>query len=282
MRCSITGITVFSHSTQRDSLYSKLFASILDSSVWLEPLPTRVVWLTLLAAKDSDGFARFASVENLARRAIVDIDQAEAAIAVLESPDLKSSNPAHEGRRVERVPGGWMVLNAGFYDDLVRRDDERRMNRDRVRRHREKHKGDAEEEGELEAPPRTPDARVPPPPPEIKDEQVLDVLRLVPTLYCAAVEGALRAHRNPPALVAELKAIHEGMHGKPQDWATIGRAVHDMQVAGAAMTSRTLRAFCDGVGVAPPSRRLSKQEIGRQNLADAIARREREGVSSGN
>src|SRR3990167_2613671 len=99
-------------------MYTKLFASILDSSIWLEALATRIVWLTLLAAKDSDGFARFASIENLARRAIVSVAEAEAAIAKLESPDPRSSNPEHEGRRVERVPGGWLILNAALYDAM--------------------------------------------------------------------------------------------------------------------------------------------------------------------
>ncbi len=126
------------------TVYSKLFASILDSSVWLEPMPTRIVWLTLLAAKDQDGFARFASVENLARRAVVSEAEAAAAVKVLEAPDRKSSNPDHGGRRIERVHGGWMVLNAKLYDDMVRRADELTMNRDRVRRFRAKKSGQPE------------------------------------------------------------------------------------------------------------------------------------------
>lgn len=119
-------------------VYSKLFASILDSSVWLESTPTRIVWLTLLAAKDQDGFARFASIDNLARRAVVSLAEAEAAVARLEAPDANSSNPDHEGRRIERAPGGWLVLNAKLYDEMVRRADELRLNRERVKRHRAK------------------------------------------------------------------------------------------------------------------------------------------------
>lgn len=124
-------------------MYSKLFASILDSSVWLEPLPTRVVWLTLLAAKDGDGFARFACMENLAQRARVTEREAEIAVAKLEGPDPRSSNPDHEGRRIERVPGGWMVLNAAFYDEMIRREDERAATRKRVALHRQRKRGEA-------------------------------------------------------------------------------------------------------------------------------------------
>ncbi len=119
-------------------VYSKLFASILDSSVWLQPEPTRIVWLTLLAAKDEDGFSRFATVSNLALRARVSPDAATEAVRVLEAPDPDSSNPENEGRRIERVPGGWIVLNAKTYDDIARHEQELQQNRERVRRHREK------------------------------------------------------------------------------------------------------------------------------------------------
>jgi hypothetical protein len=119
-------------------MYSKLFASILDSSIWLEEDSTRIVWLTFLAAKDGEGFARFAAVENVARRANVSVDKAARAVEVLEAPDAESSNPAHEGRRIERVPGGWIVLNAKLYDDMIRREDERRSTRERVALHRER------------------------------------------------------------------------------------------------------------------------------------------------
>lgn len=119
-------------------MYSKLFSSILDSSIWLEDASTRLVWITFLAAKDGDGFARFASVENLARRAIVTVEEAQRAVAKLEAPDPQSSNTMYDGRRIERVPGGWMVLNAKFYDEIVRRDDERRSVRERVQLHRDR------------------------------------------------------------------------------------------------------------------------------------------------
>lgn len=131
-------------------MYSKLFASILDSSVWLEDDATRIVWLTFLAAKDGEGFARFAAIENLARRANVSVEKAQRAVEILEAPDNKSSNPENEGRRVERVPGGWMVLNAKIYDDMVKREDERAATRKRVALHRQRKRN--------ESPPAPPEA----------------------------------------------------------------------------------------------------------------------------
>jgi hypothetical protein len=121
-------------------MYNKLFTKILDSSIWLEPDTTRIVWLTFIAAMDEDGFAQFASVANLAHRARVDLPAAEQAVKTLESPDTISSDQDHEGRRIERAAGGWIILNAHKYRELVTRAIAREQTRLRVARHREKHR----------------------------------------------------------------------------------------------------------------------------------------------
>ena len=119
-------------------MYNKLFTKILDSSIWLAPDPHRLVWITLIAAMDEDGNAMFACVENLAARARVSVKQAEAAVAAFESPDPKSGDPDNEGRRIERFPGGWKVLNAYKYRALVTRHIVREQTRARVERYRAK------------------------------------------------------------------------------------------------------------------------------------------------
>lgn len=118
-------------------MYNKLFSKILQSSVWLESNPTRLVWITCLAAMDEDGMVQVASVRNLAHLARVTDEEAAGAIARLEGPDPDSSNPAHDGRRLERVPGGWIVLNAENYRAIVTRIESLALNRERVRRHRQ-------------------------------------------------------------------------------------------------------------------------------------------------
>lgn len=119
-------------------MYNKLFAKILDSSIWLENDQTVRVWITFLAAMDEDGFAAFASIPNLAHRARVSLDATQAAVTCLESPDPHSSDPEHAGRRIERVPGGWVVLNARVYRDMASREQARRRTAERVRRFRAK------------------------------------------------------------------------------------------------------------------------------------------------
>ena len=117
-------------------MYTKLFGKILTSSVWTYDHATRIVWITLLAAMDEDGFAHYATVKSLAAVAQVSMDEATAALQILEQPDPDSSNTAHDGRRIEKVPGGWLVLNAAHYRQMQRRTDSRAAHAERMRRYR--------------------------------------------------------------------------------------------------------------------------------------------------
>lgn len=90
--------------------YTKLFASILDSTVWGAPHHVRIVWMTLLAMADRDGMVE-SSIPGLVRRAVVSRAECEEAIAYLMAPDLDSRSPDHEGRRIAPVDSGWQVLN---------------------------------------------------------------------------------------------------------------------------------------------------------------------------
>lgn len=119
-------------------MYNKIFSKIVDSSIWLESTPTRIVWLMFIAVMDEAGFVQFASVRNVAHRARVTEDEAQEAIVTLEGPDTESSDDANEGRRIERVPGGWLVLNAEKYRVLVTRAVIQEQTRERVRKHRAK------------------------------------------------------------------------------------------------------------------------------------------------
>lgn len=121
------------------NVYNKLFTKILDSSIWLESDGTRLVWLTLLAAMDQDGFCEYASVPNLAHRARVTLQAAQQAVEILEAPDPYSADPDNDGRRIERVDGGWIVLNAVKYREVATADQYRKRNRERQRRYRERH-----------------------------------------------------------------------------------------------------------------------------------------------
>lgn len=119
-------------------MYNKIFTKILDSSIWLEPTSTRIVWITMIAAMDENGFCQFAAVGNVASRARVTEEEARKALNALEGPDIESSDQDNEGRRLERVPGGWMVLNATKYRELVTRINIQAKTKERVRKFRDK------------------------------------------------------------------------------------------------------------------------------------------------
>lgn len=125
----------------RNKVYNKLFTKILDSSVWLESDATRLVWITFIAIMDEDGFVALSAVGNVASRARVSIEDAERAIAILEAPDPTDPHQDHDGRRIERVPYGWMVLNSQKYRDIILRETAKIETRARVAKYREKKKG---------------------------------------------------------------------------------------------------------------------------------------------
>lgn len=126
------------------NVYNKLFTKILDSSIWLEQTPTRIVWVTLLAAMDQDGYAHFSAIGNLAARARVTDAEAQAAVDCFLSADPNSEDQEFEGRRIERIPGGFIVLNAKKYRELVTSAVNRERIRLRVQKSREKKPGNAQ------------------------------------------------------------------------------------------------------------------------------------------
>jgi len=98
--------------------WTPLFSSILDSSVWETSKETRIVWIALLAKKDRNGFVR-GTPKRLADHAGVTLEECKEALRVLSEPDLNSHFQEHEGRRIQEVPGGWVVLSHMYYRDMI-------------------------------------------------------------------------------------------------------------------------------------------------------------------
>lgn len=94
--------------------FTKLEERIVKSSLWAEMLHVRVVFVSFLALKDENGFVDGAP-SALQRICNVTPEQFAEAIKVLESPDPESTTKDFEGRRIEKVDGGWIVLNHEKY-----------------------------------------------------------------------------------------------------------------------------------------------------------------------
>lgn len=80
----------------------------------MESKEARLVWITLLAMKDSEGRV-YASSQALAHRARVEDAACAAALEKFMGPDEESTTPDHEGRRLAAFPGGWQILNHERY-----------------------------------------------------------------------------------------------------------------------------------------------------------------------
>jgi hypothetical protein len=145
------------------AMYNKLFTSILDSSIWCEDDGVIRIWVTLLAVMDENGFCKFGGIQALARRANKTPDATAACIHILESPDKYDPEQEYEGRRIEKVPGGWVVLNAVKYRDMATRAIALEKNRQRVQKFRAAQKGEPYDENAQQPQPipRTPRASKP-------------------------------------------------------------------------------------------------------------------------
>jgi hypothetical protein len=108
--------------------FTKLYSTILLSTVWREPAHSRLTWITMLALADARGHVE-ASIPGLADAARVTIAECEEALRSFMSPDPYSRTTDHEGRRIERIDGGWRLLNHAKYREP--RDPERRRDQNR-------------------------------------------------------------------------------------------------------------------------------------------------------
>lgn len=75
----------------------------------------------MLAMADRMGRV-FASVPGLANRARVPVEDCQIALDTFLAPDRYSRTETNEGRRIEKIDGGWRLINHEKYRDM--RDEE--------------------------------------------------------------------------------------------------------------------------------------------------------------
>lgn len=108
--------------------FTKLFNSILHSTIWSEPNHVRILWITMLAMANKDGDVA-ASVPGLAKMAGISLEETEDALARFQQPDKYSRTPDFDGRRIQATDGGWHLLNHGKYRALMSAEERREYNR---------------------------------------------------------------------------------------------------------------------------------------------------------
>lgn len=211
--------------------YTKLFSSITDSTVWREPDRTRLVWITMLAMADADGYVA-ASVPGLADRARVPLGDCLTALDAFRAPDEWSRTKEYEGRRIMDVDGGWQLLNHGKYraiQDAEHRREQARVGMQRLRAERKAA------------------GAVPPPPPVNAVSEVNAVITGEHRFTQAEAEAATEAgkEKKPPAppwlTVAELIAC-----GLTQE--TAEAFIAHRRSRKAKLTAIAWKGFTDEVG----------------------------------
>lgn len=119
--------------------YSKLWSTIITSSVWSEDNTTRIMWITMLALAEADGHVPGA-IPGMAAVARMSIEDAQSAIDRLCAPDRYSRCTEADGRRLIPVPGGWQIINYAKYRAGRDEDERREYIREYMRRRRAKEK----------------------------------------------------------------------------------------------------------------------------------------------
>jgi hypothetical protein len=100
--------------------FTPIFSKIVDSSIWEETYQVRVLWTTILALKDSDHIVRY-NAYRLSRRANMTEQEVLDALEVLLKPDTRRlEEQPHDGRRLEKVEDGYLVLNGHVYEQMMR------------------------------------------------------------------------------------------------------------------------------------------------------------------
>jgi hypothetical protein len=118
--------------------YTPIWVNMVDSSIWMEPLHVRVLWVTMLLMKGKSNVV-WANPFVLHRRANLTMDQVEDGLKVLSAPDKLRPGQKHDGRRIEAVDGGegWLILNGEEYQGAY----QRMCAAGRAKRHRDKKAG---------------------------------------------------------------------------------------------------------------------------------------------
>lgn len=141
--------------------FTKLFNSIITSSIWSEDDKTRLMWITMLAASDAQGFVT-GSIPGMAAISRMSVEDAEKSIKALTKPDPYSRSKEYDGRRLLECEGGWLIANYQKYRQKRDPEKRRQQNREAQRRYKRKQKvsqgkpESAQAEAEADIPPKSP------------------------------------------------------------------------------------------------------------------------------
>lgn len=258
-------------------MYAKLSSTITRSSIWRESPATRCVWITLLAVANEDGFVK--GVEAwLASESNVSREECREALQLFQAEDPESQDQDWGGRRIEKLEGGWLVLNYRKYRDMRTKDQVLAAERQHRKRLRDKKMDDAgggggedvtrrhapsrsvtasapapasESEGSARAREVEPEPEAPPPPGPDPETDLAPHFAHV--AHRDAYVGLRAGHRRPQTLDATLREVHApSTGGAGFTWAEIGAGLLELLGNGEAFNASRLRGYCRQARARPP------------------------------
>lgn len=215
--------------------YVPLFESMMTSSLWARPGDIVKCWFALLMKADPEGYWN-GTAPGLAMQAGVTIETARDAIAILEAPDPDSRDQEHEGRRIQRVPRGWLIFNLKKARLRAQQEAERARKQRWAKEHRAASKGGDYEPPESDFAPSNEEAKQEPLAPCDPVDRQGPSSDAVSTPRSEPVDARKQEERIAPAMApAEIDAIERELGVPPppalQDLkieAEEGRRFHDL------------------------------------------------------
>jgi hypothetical protein len=100
--------------------WNPLDESLLSSSLLSEGPDVVATWALLIASANRQGESHL-TVPFIASVLRISEDRVEKAFAVLSSPDKRSRNKEHDGRRIVPVEDGWLLVSHVKYREKASR-----------------------------------------------------------------------------------------------------------------------------------------------------------------
>lgn len=120
--------------------FTKIHEALISSTIWREPHPTRIAWVTMMVLADQHGEV-FSSIPGLADDCRITVPEMEDALKCFMSPDPYSRTKDFDGRRIEEIDGGWALLNHPKYRKMASREDSKEKAVERTTRWRKRSSG---------------------------------------------------------------------------------------------------------------------------------------------
>jgi len=110
--------------------------TIIDSPLWTEPFHVRILFITMLALKGSDNVVRATTFQLQRRSGLNQYDLADGIRDLAEKDPELNGDDGFDGRYIEKVDGGWRILNGDYFSCIIQSERRREYQREKQMEYR--------------------------------------------------------------------------------------------------------------------------------------------------